>query len=252
MKDSGSILVSGTPPIPKKGQEKVYKCAQCNSEYREEANYKKHIDFYHKPRIEKDDDEEQKNSDKDVMEVSTAQSVTDDQNKSPPPPPPAQQRSFNCRVCDFQSNSGRLLFRHVQSTLHLNTDDLSMQCHSCNTTSKNYMELMKHRKTLHYSELKVCKFILSGETCHFRDRCFYRHTATPPPAPGANNIVVKETQGFHLPQQSVPPDQMSQLCNQMMAMNTTITQQLGTMTKVLESMQSQQSQQTRGPGVSGW
>ena len=39
MKDSGSILVSPyTPPVPKKAQEKVYKCTQCNLEYREAHN----------------------------------------------------------------------------------------------------------------------------------------------------------------------------------------------------------------------
>ena len=118
------------------------------------------------------------------------------------------------------------------------------------------MDLMKHRKTHHYNELKVCKFILSGETCHFRDRCFYRHTATPTtgpaPAPDINNMNMKNIanrdQGFQLPQQSVPPDQISLLCAQMTAMNTSIS----TMTKVLENMSQQQSQQTRGPGVSGW
>ena len=239
-KHSGSDrLMPAEEAVPKK-RVKIHRCDHCKAMFGDESNYRKHFALYHEPRIS-EDIATQENVSTEVTN-ETAAPVLSVESESQTPAKTVeinrQQRSFNCHECDFQSSSPRLLFRHVQSTLHLDTDDMSVKCYNCDTKCKNWNELMHHRKSFHYNDLKPCKFVLSGETCKFKDRCFYRHSSAPT---GLNNIVVKDSQDFQVSQQTVPPDPMALLCAQMTNMNTNMTK----MTQMLELFQ----EKNRGQGV---
>ena len=69
---------------------------------------------------------------------------------------------------------------------------------------------MIHRRDKHYNDLKLCKSILSGQTCQYGDRCYYRHTVS---NDNNNKVLVDETdqEGFQKAQLGTPPE-ITQLC----------------------------------------
>ena len=78
-------------------------------------------------------------------------------------------------------------------------DSLEETCFTCLQTFDNFIELMKHRKASHYDTISEChKFKAGG--CQFKERCYYKHTATQnPPDKGQDD-------SFPQGQEEFPPD----------------------------------------------
>ena len=91
-----------------------------------------------------------------------------------------------------------MLLRHARETGH-RTDDLSEKCFTCGTVSKNFVELMTHRKTQHRDIVQKCHY---NQDCQFKEKCWYNHDAVS----GQNN---QNNQGvFRQVKESLPPDQI--------------------------------------------
>ena len=94
-----------------------------------------------------------------------------------------------------------MLLRHSRETGH-RTDDLSEKCFTCGTVSKNFMELMIHRKTHHRDIVQKCHY---NQDCQFKEKCWYNHDA------GSNQGQAKKNgiqADFQQVKESLPPDQI--------------------------------------------
>ena len=112
-------------------------------------------------------------------------------------------RQYNCLDCGFQSSgSGRskMLLRHAKETGH-KTDDLSEKCFTCGTVSKNFVELMIHRKAYHGDIVQKCHY---NQDCQFKEKCWYNHDAVSSPSQVNNRVQG----GFQQAKESLPPDQI--------------------------------------------
>ena len=113
-------------------------------------------------------------------------------------------RQYNCHECGFQSSgSGRskMLLRHARETGH-RTDDLSEKCFTCGTVSKNFVELMTHRKTQHRDIVQKCHY---NQDCQFKEKCWYNHDSGSNPSLVKNNGIQED---FQQVKESLPPDQV--------------------------------------------
>ena len=113
-------------------------------------------------------------------------------------------RQYNCLDCGFQSSgSGRskMLLRHAKETGH-KTDDLSEKCFSCGLVSKNFVELMIHRKAYHGDIVQKCHY---NQDCQFKEKCWYNHDAVS----SQSQANSRRPQGdFQQVKESLPPDQI--------------------------------------------
>ena len=94
-----------------------------------------------------------------------------------------------------------MLLRHARETGH-RTDDLSEKCFACGTVSKNFVELMTHRKTHHRDIVQKCHY---NQDCQFKEKCWYNHDS------GANSGQVNNNGAqkvFQQDKESLPPDQI--------------------------------------------
>ena len=107
---------------------------------------------------------------------------------------------------------------------------------------------MVHRRSHHYNELQMCKFVTSGETCRYgEDKCFFRHKSRANVVGINNKVVANNDLDFPTRQTEAPPDQ--QIVNLTEMMN-----QMKMQTDLMQKMQSQmfqfvQMQSVRTPGV---
>ena len=94
-----------------------------------------------------------------------------------------------------------MLLRHARETGH-RTDDLSEKCFTCGTVSKNFVELMTHRKTHHGDIVQKCHY---NQDCQFKEKCWYNHDSGVNPSQVNNNGVHAD---FQQVKESLPPDQV--------------------------------------------
>ena len=109
------------------------------------------------------------------------------------------RRQYNCHECDYQGHRSKALFNHSIESGHKKIDSLEETCFTCLQTFDNFIDLMKHRKASHYDFISEChKFKAGG--CQFKERCYYRHTAT------QNPPDIGQDDSFPQGQEEFPPD----------------------------------------------
>ena len=94
-----------------------------------------------------------------------------------------------------------MLLRHARETGH-RTDDLSEKCFTCGSVSKNFVELMTHRKTHHRDIVQKCHY---NQDCQFKEKCWYNHDPGVNSGQANNNDAQKV---FQQDKESLPPDQV--------------------------------------------
>ena len=81
---------------------------------------------------------------------------------------------WNCNDCPFQANAPSELMKHLKTTTHQPSPNVSdrkrlfndyKRCYTCNLEVDGYWNLMNHRKEVHPSN-KKCTKVADGK-CHF-------------------------------------------------------------------------------------
>ena len=193
-KNRGSVRVSPQEkPIPKKSPSR---CEECKIDFISLKVLEEHVSQFHP---DNPGPKSQMNEHGKSFEGHIPTFISPPRENISHRPAGFVRRQYNCHECDYQGHRSKALFNHSIVSGHKKIDSLEETCFTCLQTFDNFIELMKHRKASHYDIISEChKFKAGG--CQFKERCYYKHTATQnPPDRGHND-------SFPQGQEEFPPD----------------------------------------------